>query len=437
MAHATLRSGYSELVERLNRFPQGAPPSDLLYRILKILFTEREAALVASLPIRPFGAETAARAWNTTPSEARAILESLAGKALLIDIVRGEETRWVLPPPMAGFFEFSMMRVRGDVDQKALAELFYQYLNVEEDFVRDLFARGETQLGRVFVNEEALPEDGTLEVLDWERASHVARTASAIGVGTCYCRHKMSHLGRACAAPMEICLTFGDTAASLVRHGFARRADAAETLDLLQEARGKGLVQFGENVRREPAFVCNCCACCCEALIVQRRFGFLRPVHTTGFIPAIDPAHCTGCGKCVTACPVEAMSLVSAHDPGVPRRRTVRLDEAACLGCGVCVPACPHPEALALERREKRVIPPLDTVHRTVVMAIERGQLAELLCDDRTLASHRILGSVLGAVLKLPPVKLALAREQVKSRYLEALVERWESRRGTAEPRPT
>jgi hypothetical protein len=29
---------------------------------------------------------------------------------------------------MAGFFEFSMMRVRGDVDQRRLAELFYEYL---------------------------------------------------------------------------------------------------------------------------------------------------------------------------------------------------------------------------------------------------------------------------------------------------------------------
>jgi formate hydrogenlyase subunit 6/NADH:ubiquinone oxidoreductase subunit I len=428
MAHTTARSAYSSLIDRLNRFPQGAPPSDLLYRILRILFTEREASLVASLPIRPFTADTAARAWKTTPDAARGILESLAARALLIDVVGDGETRWVLPPPMAGFFEFSMMRVRGDVDQKALAELFYQYLNVEEDFVRALFSTGQTQLGRTFVNESALPGDDALEVLDWERASHVVRSASAIGVGTCYCRHKMSHIGRACGAPMDICMTFGTTAASLVRHGFARAAEAAETLDLLHLAREKGLVQFGENVRNEPAFVCNCCGCCCEALVAQRRFGFLRPVHTTGFVPSVDPEHCTGCGKCVTACPVEAMSLVSAHDPKAPRRRTVRLEESACLGCGVCVPTCARPGALHLVRREKRVIPPLDTVHRTVIMAIERGKLAELICDDRTLASHRILGAVLGAVLKLPPVARALAREQVKSRYLEALIERREAR---------
>jgi hypothetical protein len=35
------------------------------------------------------------------------------------------------PPPMAGFFEFSMMRLRTDVDQQVLGELFYQYMNVE------------------------------------------------------------------------------------------------------------------------------------------------------------------------------------------------------------------------------------------------------------------------------------------------------------------
>ena len=39
MAHHTVRSGYRNLVERLNRFPQGAPPSELLYRILEMLFS--------------------------------------------------------------------------------------------------------------------------------------------------------------------------------------------------------------------------------------------------------------------------------------------------------------------------------------------------------------------------------------------------------------
>jgi hypothetical protein len=39
MSHTTLKSGYTELVDRLNRFPQGAPPSESLYKILQMLFT--------------------------------------------------------------------------------------------------------------------------------------------------------------------------------------------------------------------------------------------------------------------------------------------------------------------------------------------------------------------------------------------------------------
>jgi hypothetical protein len=34
-----------------------------------------------------------------------------------------------LPPPMAGFFEFSMMRTREDIDRKLPGKLFYRYFN--------------------------------------------------------------------------------------------------------------------------------------------------------------------------------------------------------------------------------------------------------------------------------------------------------------------
>jgi len=47
LGHHASRSVYDRLTERLNRFPQGAPPSESLYRILSILFSEREAGLVA------------------------------------------------------------------------------------------------------------------------------------------------------------------------------------------------------------------------------------------------------------------------------------------------------------------------------------------------------------------------------------------------------
>ncbi len=422
MAHHLSHSAYGRLSERLNRFPQGAPPSELLFKILKMLFEDREAELASLLPIKPFTAADAARIWKMGHAEAAKIVERMAEKALLVDFQENGDAYYVLPPPMAGFFEFSLMRVREDIDQKLLSELLFQYLNVEEDFVRELFAVGDTQLGRTFVQEPALTPEQSLHVLDYERASEVIKTASHRGISICYCRHKMTHLERACNAPLEICMTFNTTAGSLIRHGHARRIDVKEGLDLLQQAYENNLVQFGENVRERVNFICNCCGCCCEAMIAARRFAVMQPIHTTNFIPVLDPDACSGCGKCVNICPVEAMALVSANDPLQTKRKISRLDEMRCLGCGLCVRACEKTKSLRLEPRPQRVITPLNSVHRSVIMAIERGKLQNFIFDKQILWHHRALAAVLGVVLRLPPVKKALASQQVHSRYLEALI---------------
>ncbi len=422
MAHAASHSVYHRLTDRLNRFPQGAPPAELLTKILKVLFDQREAELVSLLPIRPFTAGRAAGVWQMTEREAARLLNQLAKKALLVDFEVSGRMHYVLPPPMAGFFEFSLMRIREDIDQKLLAELFYQYLNVEEAFIRELFTEGQTQLGRTFVNEPALSHENALHVLDYERASEVVKSASHRGIGMCYCRHKMKHMDHACTAPMDICMTFNTSAESLIRHGHARAVDVSEGLELLAKARENNLVQFGENVRQGVNFICNCCGCCCEAMIAARRFAVMQPIHTTNFLPQVDTATCNGCGKCVALCPVEAMLLVSANDPKQPKRKIARVDSNRCLGCGVCLQACTKTNSLCLEQRARRVLTPLNGTHRAVVMAIERGKLQHLLFENQVLWHHRALAAVLGVILRLPPVARAMATDQVKSRYLEALV---------------
>ncbi len=70
-----------------------------------------------------------------------------------------------------------MMRTRGDIDQALLGQLFYQYMDVEEEFIKQLFVNGETQLGRTFVNEQVLSEDNSLYVYDYERATEVIKNS--------------------------------------------------------------------------------------------------------------------------------------------------------------------------------------------------------------------------------------------------------------------
>jgi ferredoxin len=425
MSHRTPRSSYRQLTERLNRYTQGAPPSELLYQILALLFTAREAELVAKLPIRPFTAQQAARRWQVSEDEAYPVLEQLADRALLVDIPSNGRMEYVLPPPMAGFFEFALMRTRDDLDQKLLSELYEQYITVEEDFIKDLFLTGETQLGRVFVQEEALSSEHALYVLDYEKASEVIETASDIGVGLCYCRHKRQHQGLACDAEMDICMTFNTVASSLIRHNYVRRIDAVECRELLHRAREQNLVQFGENVQQGVNFICNCCSCCCEAMLAAQRFGHQHPVHTSNFIAEVND-NCSGCGRCLSTCPVKIISLETEQVNGIGKKRAA-IDLDLCLGCGVCCRNCPR-DGLTMQPRATRVLTPVTTTHKVVKMAVERGKLQNLLFDNQVLWSHRALAAALGAILKLPPVKRALASEQVGSRYLDRLCDRYEKK---------
>ncbi|MEJ2037824.1 MAG: 4Fe-4S binding protein [Desulfosarcinaceae bacterium] len=421
MISATSRTSYTRLAARLNKFPQGAPPSRLLYDILKILFSEQEARLVSSLPIKVFTARKAAAAWGMTPAKSRKLLDGLCKKALLVDMVQKGRRLYCLPPPMAGFLEFSMMRARPDLPQDKLAGLLHRYINVEEDFARELFTRGHTQLGRVYAHEPQIPEALAVHVLDYDRASHILRTASAIGISRCYCRHKLSHLHQACDAPQEICMTLNITAASLIRHGYARPALLGEALDLLEKARAHNLVQFGENVREQPNFLCHCCKCCCVGMQAARRFALQHPVHSAPFLPHFDGEGCSGCGKCTRHCPVDAIGLSRTVTEGGKSVFSVTIDSDICLGCGVCATNCPA-GALTLRANPKRLLTPLNTAHRVVLMAIERNCLQHIVFDNQVLFSQRALAAFLGVLFKLPPAKQILASRQLHSRYLETII---------------
>jgi ferredoxin len=408
MGHITSKDGYKSLEERINWFTQGAHPSESLYKILQILYSETEAKWVAKLPIRPFTAKKAAKIWHISEGRAETFLEHLCEKALLVDSYYKGTRQFVMPPPMAGFIEFALMRTRGDIDQKFLSELYYQYMNVEEDFIKDLFFATETHLGRVFVQEPSLIYEKTIHILDYERASHIIEEATHIGVGTCYCRHKMLHADHPCEinAPLDVCLTFGNVARSLAEHGqHARLIDKKEAIDVLERSYASNLVQIGENVRETPAFICNCCGCCCEALQAARKFSPMQPVATTNYIPKISKA-CIGCGKCEKVCPVLAISMSNDNEG----KTVAEIDKEVCLGCGVCVRSCPV-NAIELVGRAVRVITPVNSTHRFVLQAIEKGTLQNLIFDNQAFANHRAMAAVLGVILKLPPLKQMMARK--------------------------
>lgn len=96
MSHIVAKEAYKNLEKRLNKFPQGAPPSETLYKILAMMFTEEEAALVAQLPIKSFNIKTASDIWKKSELETEKILDTLASKALIFDLECDADYGWIL-----------------------------------------------------------------------------------------------------------------------------------------------------------------------------------------------------------------------------------------------------------------------------------------------------------------------------------------------------
>jgi len=193
---------------------------------------------VSRMPMMPTPLLKLARRFDMPEQELREKLEPLCDKGLVMDLVSRStgETKYLLAPPVVGFFEFSMMRAHDMFDKLSVAKAMGAYMHGDDTFAREVFGN-DTVIGRAMVHEDVLAAD-IPEVLDWERTTRLIGEAEQIAVSHCYCRHKAEHLGEACDVPQEICLSLNSAADFVIRRGFGRQIDKQKALSIVTDARG-------------------------------------------------------------------------------------------------------------------------------------------------------------------------------------------------------
>ncbi|MDQ7783071.1 MAG: 4Fe-4S binding protein, partial [Desulfomonilaceae bacterium] len=359
MGHMASKDVYGRLARKMDNLHVRAPWNDAFHAILTELVSSDEADLLVRMPFLFSSLDRVAKITRMSSSELRPTLDGLCEKGFVMDVHLGGEYRYMPNPMFVGFFEFTMMRTRGDLNVKVWAELFHEYMSEGAPYRANFGSDTKVSIARAVPHGESIADH--VEVLDYEKAEHLIEEAGEYGIGTCSCRHKKEHAeGDRCDVPLETCTTLGHGADYLVRHGMSRKIDKAEALDAFARSKELGLVFCADNVRKGPMFVCHCCGCCCGIMDGVNVHGLTNCLVTSTLIAEVNADECNGCNMCVKACPVQALALQTRMGGGngeTKKKKIASVDRSFCIGCGVCGLKCPT-GAVKLVKREQRVIHP-------------------------------------------------------------------------------
>jgi electron transport complex protein RnfB len=324
---------YEKLREILDTHPVGAPKSVVLDKILKILFTPEEAALLIHMNFSPKPVEAIADAAGVPVEEADGLLAAMADRVLVFSREKDGKRSYGLLPIMPGLYEYPFMRGQMTPELEKLGKLWDEY---QSDGRGAAFAGNPTPLVRVIPVEQSITAPH--QVHPYEEVKKIIDSVDFIGLGHCACRVSLHR----CDKPTETCFFFDAPARFLVEKKYARQITREEAYAVLSRTEEAGLVHINYNNADQAGILCNCCRCCCVLLTARTKLDLPSTFAPSGFLAEVKAKECTGCGICADdRCPVDAIEM--KEDLAV-------VEIGKCIGCGLCVTACPV-EAIALVRR--------------------------------------------------------------------------------------
>lgn len=127
------------------------------------------------------------------------------------------------------------------------------------------------------------------------------------------------------------------------------RLSTAGARRLLSDFRRDGLVHSVWTFRTPYiGGLCNCDPRGCRAMLGNLTYG-LEIVHRGEMAARVAPERCSGCGRCVAACPFGAVSAAPGSRQGTGGGGAV-IAQGLCYGCGLCEQACTNGAITLAER---------------------------------------------------------------------------------------
>ena len=327
---------YVKLAEYLDKAPIGAPLTDDLMEILKVLYTPEEAELATKLPFMNADLPTLVEMTGMEEDELKDMLIKMAKRGTVFMNNKGY---FRLLPTMVGFFETPFGPGKRTPETKKLAGHWYDYLY--EAYGREIADR-KTPLARVVAIEESI-EPGAV-VTPFEKVDELMDMLDFYSVAHCPCRQMAEYSGQEhCDHNTENCFHFGSMGRYMVSQGMARELTREEAKELIKRAHEEGLVHVADNYSGRISTLCSCCGDCCVWMRAKKELNLRDSVADSNYVMVVDEVECIACGVCEERCPVDAITMDDFAS----------VDTNVCIGCGVCYPTC-QVEAISLVKRGER-----------------------------------------------------------------------------------
>jgi electron transport complex protein RnfB len=326
---------YQALAEHLDTLPQRFPTNTgtgLELKVLRHIFSPEEAEMAIQLkPMPEFSADIAKRIGREI-GETEALLTEMSKKGQILRLGKPGEHRFMAAPFMVGIMEFQIKCFTREMVEDI--EAFQPYL------MKHTWMKGKTRELRTIPIDKTVTD--TTEVMPYESAEAIIKSAKSISVSDCMCRKISTVKGEPCNRPMEVCLQFGGASHLYVNNGLGRYIDQEEALALLKKGVESSLViQAGSS--QNPGGMCMCCGCCCKPLVAYRKTDKPSLYANSNYFAVVDEGTCTACGICESRCQMDAIRVEDYS----------QIDLDRCIGCGLCVTTCDF-DAIKLHKKDQK-----------------------------------------------------------------------------------